>query len=350
MNDLRYAIRMLLQNPGFAAVAVLTLAMGIGANTAIFSLVNSVLLEPLPYPRSDQLVQIGEVLPDGSHNAVSGGAFKDWHEHGTQFEHLAISEGTDMNLTGTGAPERVSGMRISAEFLTVLGVTPKLGRDFAKGEDAIGGNNRVLLLTDALWQSQYGGDAGIVGKLVSLNQVSYTVIGVLPAKALMDDEAMFLIPEVIDAPGTDWSRGNHFREVIGRLRPGATPAQLQAELRGIKRELNSQYPSFKKDWSVVVLPMKEVYVGTVRASLILLLGTVGLVLLIACANVSNLLLARGIARSKEMAIRSALGAGSWQIIRQMLTESLVLGGLQGASPACFWRSSASSFWPAWWPG
>jgi len=160
--------------------------------------------------------------------------------------------------------------------------------------------------------------------LVSLDQISYTIIGVLPPRALVEDEAMFLIPEVIDAPGTEWSRSGHFRDVIGRLKPGVTLAQAQVELRGIKRQLNSQYPSYKTDWSVAVLAMKEVYVRGARPSLILLLGTVGLVLLIACANVSNLLLARGNARSREMAIRGALGARSWQIVRQMLTESLLL--------------------------
>jgi predicted permease len=306
-------------------VAVLTLALGIGANTAIFSVVNSVLIKPLPYPHAEQLVYIQETLPDGHPNGrVSGGAFKDWHGQSSQFAHLAVYEETRLNLTGSGAPERVFGLMVSSEFLSVLGVTPTVGRGFAAGEDAVAGNNRVIVLARQFWQSRFGEDAGVVGRTVSLDQIPYTVIGVLPPNALLQDDAMFLVPDVIDAAGANWGRAGHWRQVIGRLLPGITASQAQVELRGIKQRLTAEYPSFKKDWSVAVVPMQEVYAGNTRPILFILLGTVALVLLIACANVSNLLLARGSARSREMAVRIALGAHSWRIVRQMLTESILL--------------------------
>jgi putative ABC transport system permease protein len=323
--DLRFALRTLAKSPGFTAVAVLTLALGIGANTAIFSVINSALLQPLPYPHAEQLVDIMEALSDGRPNgSVSGGAFKDWREHSSKFAHLAVYEDTRRNLTGMGSPERVTGLQISAEFLSVLGVAPLIGRGFAVSETAAGGNNQVILLTHQFWQSHYGGDAGVIGSRVSLDQTPYTVIGVLPPRALLQDDVQFLVPEVIDAPGTYWGRDAHWRRVVGRLLPGIAASEAQTELRGIKQQLAAEYPSFKKDWSVLVTPLQEIFVRGTRPMFVLLLGAVALVLLIACANVSNLMVARGNARSREMAIRIALGAHSWRIVRQMLTESLVL--------------------------
>jgi putative ABC transport system permease protein len=325
LQDLRYGLRMLAKNPGFTAVAVLTLALGIGANTAIFSAINSVLIKPLPYPHAEQLVDIMETLPDGRPNgSVSGGAFKDWREHSSKFAHLTIYEDIHRNLTGMGTPERVTGLQVSADFLSVLGVAPMIGRGFAVNEAAAGGNNHVILLTHQFWQSHYGGGAGVVGRTVSLDQIPHTVIGVLPPRALLQDDAQFLVPEVIDAPGVPWGRDLHWRRVVGRLLPGITVSEAQAELRGIKQRLAAEYPSFKKDWSVAVVPMQEVYAGNTRPILVILLGAVALVLLIACANVSNLTLARGNARSREIAIRIALGAHSGRIVRQMLTESIML--------------------------
>jgi putative ABC transport system permease protein len=324
IQDIRFGARTLLKKPGFTIVAVLTLALGIGANTAIFSLINSVLIESLPYPDSKQLVQIYETTPTYSRNSVSGGAFKDWRQYSSKFAHLAIYEEVELNLSGSGSPERVTGLQASAEFLPVLGVVPVIGRGFAAGEDIAGGANRVMVLSHQLWQSRYGGDPGVVGKTVLLDQIPYTIIGALPPRALLQNDAMFLIPEVIDAAGVNWSRGGHWRQVIGRLLPGVTPAAALDELRGVRQRLAAEYPLFKKEWGVNVIPMQEVYAGDARATLRILFGTVALVLLIACANVSNLLLARGNARSREMAIRTALGARPWRIIRQMLAESLLL--------------------------
>ncbi len=325
LNDIKYALRQLRKNPGFTSTVVLMLALGIGANTAIFSMINSVLLRSLPYPNPEQLVRIFETFKNGTqHNAVSGGAFKDWYEHHSRFSHMAVYRGTERNLTGDGNPQRVSGLMVSSEFLPALGIKPIIGRDFMAGEDAVGGDNHVMVLTHQFWQNQYGSDPDIVGKSVSLDQVPYTIIGVLGPGALLEDDVRYLIPEVIDAKGENWSRAGHWRHVIGRMSPGVTVSEAEAELCGVKEQLNDQYPEYKKECSVNVESLQEVYVGRARPTLVVLLGTVAFVLLIACANVSSLLLARGNARSREMAIRAAIGAGSWRIIRQMLVESLLL--------------------------
>ena len=324
-SDLRFAIRQLAKSPGFTAVAVLTLALGIGANTAIFSVINSALLQPLPYPHAEQLVVVMETGPDGGPNgSISGGAFKDWLEHGTKFAHLAVYEEISRNLTGMGTPERVTGLQASAQFLSVLGVSPRLGRDFTVNETTPGGNSQVILLTYQFWQSRYGGDAGVVGTKVLLDQTPFIVIGVLPPRALFQDDIQFLIPEVIDAPGSYWGRDAHWRWSIGRLLPGVSASEAQAELRSIKQRLATEYPSWKEKWSVSVTSLQETFVGNTRPMFALLLGAVALVLLIACANISNLLLARGNARSREMAVRIALGANSWRLMRQVLVESILL--------------------------
>jgi len=325
-QDLRYGARLLWKKPGFTIVAVLTLALGIGANTAIFSIINSVLIRSLPYPNAEQLVRVWETFPGGGRNSVSAGAFKDWRAHSSKLAHVALFKDARLNLTGSGTPEHVAGLQVTAEFLSVLGVTPMIGRGFVAGEDAQGGNNRVLVLAHQFWQRCYGGAAGVIGQTVSLNQIPYTVIGVLPPGALLQDEAMFLLPFIVDVDSdtVKWTRGYGCCGALGRIAPGGTLAQAQAELRGIRQQLAAEYPASRKDWSVGVFPLQEDVTGDVRPTLRVLLSTVALVLLVACANVSNLLLARGHARAREMAIRAALGAHRGRIIRQLLSESLLL--------------------------
>ena len=323
--DLRFALRQLKKRPAFTFVAVFTLALGIGAGTAIFSVLHSVLLEPLPYDDADRLVWVFETVDSGSPNLVSGGAFNDWRDGSSSFSHLAISEETRQNLTGAGSPVQVSGLRVSNEFLPALGLTPTLGRGFPDGSDRPGGNAHVVVLSHDFWQRQFGGDQKVVGKTLSLDGVPHEVLGVLRAGALMEDGAEFLTPLVIDGNPDEWFRAGHWKHVLGRLADGASLASAQTELQGIKERLESDYPAFKKHWSVAVLPLKEPFAGRVRPKLYLLSGSVLLVLLIACVNVSNLLLARGQSRAREMAIRAALGAKKARIVRQVLVESLILG-------------------------
>lgn len=326
LQDLRIGARMLWKRPGFSLIAVLTLALGIGANTAIFSLVNSALIKSLPYPNVERVMNIWEAPARGGRGSVSAGIYKDWRTQSRQFSHIALVKELRLNLTGGGEPEHLSGLQVTTDFLSVLGVTPQLGRGFTPGEDMIGGNNRVVIFTNQYWNQRFGGDRGILGRTVSFNQQPYTVIGVLPPGALLQDDASFLIPIVVDV-NTDtvnWVRGYNCCSAIGRLAPGVSPSQAQAELLSIKEQFLAEYPDYKKDMRFAVIPMQQDLTGDLRPTLLILLGTVGMVLLIACANVSNLLLARGAARAREMAIRAALGASRGRIIRQLLIESLLL--------------------------
>lgn len=322
-QDIRFAQRQLLARPGFTLVVVITFALGIGATTAIFSLINSIMLKPLPYSEPQQLVHVFEQRPDGGNNTVSGGAYKDWAAHSNSFQELAIYEYARMNLTGSGEPQRIEGLRVSANYLSVLGVQPLFGRGFVAGDDTPAGNNRTVLLTHELWQRQFAGGRQIVGKHVVLDDMSHAVIGVLPPGALMQDET-FLVPAVIDGEPGAWTRSGHWRNVIGRLQPNVTPGQAQAELRAIKQRMTSDYPSFKRNWSIAVVPTQDVYAAAIKPTLLVLFATVICVLLIACSNVSNLMLVRGSERGREMSLRSALGASTGRLLRQLLVESVLL--------------------------
>ena len=325
-QDALIALRLLGRSPGFAAVAILTLALGIGANTAIFSALDAVLLRPLPYPAPDRLVEVFERLENGSQNSVAGGVFLDWKQHSTQFEAMTILDRVTYNLRGSGTPERLQGIAASHDLLQVLGVGPLLGRGFIEEDDRPGGRNDVVILTEELWRSRFGGNPSILDTNIILDDVPRTVVGILPRGAWLFREDQFFVPLVL-TPGTPRAaRSPHWAVVFGRLKPGATIERADAELKSIKQQLAKEYPPFKAKWSVGVRSLPELVAGTSRPSLLILLGAVSLVLLIACANVANLLLARSQQRQQEIALRAALGATGGRIVRQVLTESVVLAG------------------------
>jgi predicted permease len=331
-QDATLGVRLLFRSPGFATVAVLTLALGIGANTAIYSVLDAVLLRPLPYPEADRIVLVSETLENGNPNSSSGGAFLDWRTHQTQFSALMLTGRVSYNLRGVGTPERLTGMEVSHEFLDVLGIPPLIGRGFLPEEDRPGGPNSVVMITEELWRSRLGADPSIVGRTIVLDEIPRTVIGVLARGTWMLKEDSFFVPAVL-VPGTDRAeRQGHWAGVFGRLAPAASVAQAEAELKTIKQQLNARYPAFKQKWSVMVQPVRDVIGGLTRTPMLILLGAVSVVLLIACANVTNLLLARSFHRQHELAVRAAIGASRGRLMRQILTENLMLalfGGLAG---------------------
>ena len=326
MNDLKFALRQLRKSPGFTLVAVLALALGIGANSAIFSVVNGVLLRPLSFPEPERLVRLHEsnVRLGFPIFSIAPGTFVDWQTQNHVFENLAAINSSDFNLTGLDKPERVSAFRVSATFFPILRVRPELGRLFLPEEDAAGRND-VVLLSRWFWQKRFGGDKQMVGKQITLNGQSRTIIGVVDVPTM--DPALFVPLSLPDEENNN--QGGHYVDAVGRLKPGVSLEQAQADMDVVARNLERQYPEAKLGWTVGIRPMLETIVGEVRPALILLLWAVAFVLLIVCANVANLLLARAAARQKEFAIRSALGAARWNLIRQLLTESLLLGFLGG---------------------
>ena len=327
MNDLRFAIRQLLKNPGFTAVAVLTLALGIGANTAIFSIVDTILLKPLPYEDAGQLVQVWEAPQPGKRNSVSPGAFLDWKEHAAIFEGLWVVDETEKILIGKGEPERIRGVGMSARGLEMLRVRPLLGRIFVPEEDQIG-KDKVVVLTQGFWTRRFGGKPDVLGESMQLNDQSYTIIGVIPERSLLWKEAEFVIPFTL-APGEANQRSVNWLRVMGRLKRGVSVQEGQAAMNNLAAQLKPLYPAHKKNWGVTVVPLKEQITGNIRPTLLLLLGAVSFVLLIACGNVANLLIAKASGRQKEMAIRATLGATRWRVIRQLLTETALLSFLGG---------------------
>jgi putative ABC transport system permease protein len=330
-QDLRYGARMLMKTPGFTAVAVITLALGIGANAAIFSVVNATLLRPLPFDDPDRLIKVTETkLPQFPEFSVSPGNFLDWKKQNTVFERLVATQDASLNLVDVGDPERLRVDRVTDGFFAMLGARPQLGRDFLPEEDQPERAN-VVILSHGLWQRRFGGDPNIVNRAITLSGRSYTVIGVAPAGFRFGDGGAELWAPMAFTAEQAQQHGAHYVSAIGRLKPGATLAQARSEMSLIADRLAKQYPDANTGWNVKLTPLLEFTVRDIKPALLVLLGAVAFVLLIACANVANLLLARAAAREKEIAIRTSLGAGRARIARQLLTESVLLAAAGGAA-------------------
>ncbi len=347
LQDLRYGWRTLANSPSFTTVAVVTLALGIGANTMIFSVAQLLFLAPLPYPEPHRLVNIwtSYIAQPGSQNIISALNFLDWQAQSTVFESMALfdSAGKGYSLAGAKDPERVLGLRVSASVFPVLGVRPMLGRTFTLDEETLG-KHRVVVLSYGLWQRRYGGDRQLVGQSIRVDGESFTVIGVMPRSfnfAGFNGQSELWVPVGLDVG--DRVRSSYSFGSCARLKPGVTLAQANLEMGLIARRLAKQYPTDAQGvgQTATVTPLSDLGVKDLESIFVALFAVVGFLLLIACTNVANLMLARGASRQRELGIRRALGAGRWRLVRQLLTESLLL-----ASWAAFWAWP----WPHWGTG
>ncbi len=329
-SDIRYAVRNLLKRPGFTLIAVITLALGIGANSVIFSAINALLIKPLPFPDLDRVVAVWD--KNASHgverNEVAMANYLDWRDQNQSFEQLALYRWWSANLTGIEPPERIQGFLVTANFLDVVGIKPILGRGFYQ-EENLPGKDAVAIITHSLWQRRFGGDPNIINKTIALNSFTRTVVGVMPERFNFPKGSEVYAPLAI-TPELARSRGSHSYYVIGRLKPAASVQSAQADLDTIAGRLEKQYPTTNAGLGANVFPIVKDTVRQYDTALWVMMGAVGFVLLIACANVANLMLARASGRQKELALRAALGANRWRIIRQLLTESLIVALIGGA--------------------
>ncbi len=329
VNDIRYAGRTLLKSPGFTLVAIITLALSLGANTAIFSFVNAVLLKPPSYPEPDRIVRVLEAPPGGGRNGISTLNFLDWQKENTCFDFMAAITGGSVSMTGTEEPVQIPGYRVSARHFDILGMHAALGRMFAEGEDQPG-KDHVAILGNGLWRSQFGGDPKVIGRSIILDGEAHTIIGVLPAGTPLE-RGWAKIWRPLTFKPDNMTRNFHWFGAIARLKQGVTLEQARAQMDAIGKRIAADFPDSNKGWGVGVDRLVDTMVGNeLRQSLYVLLAAVGMVLLIACANLANLSLMRVVGREREIAIRMALGAGRWALLRQFLTESFVIALAGGA--------------------